>query len=169
MPSMLGRNKRIRVGGLYLHASILFSLKVENKPAKGVSEFHSSLTLINGYTGPRIAQVRVVFQILNAAIPKVFPSPDITVPTHLAYIEWFSALSTTPDPRHMMHKVSRLMRHGCRCAGVIPADSILGSVHLIPRFGHVVPREWNSFTVLEQCESFYINPFKDIDTYLRFM
>jgi len=69
----------------------------------------------------------------------------------------------------MMHKVSQLTWRGRRCAGVISADSILGSVHLIPRFGHVVPQEWNSFTVLEQCESFYINPFKDIDTYLRFM
>ena len=134
-----------------------------------VCDIHPGLTPIKGYTGPRVAQVRVVFEIPNAAIPQVFPSPDITVPTHLAYVEWFSALSTTPDPRHKMHKVSRLTRRGCQCACIISADSILGSVHLIPRFGHVVPREWNSFTVLEQCETFYINPFKDIHTYLRFM
>ena len=111
-------------------------------------------------------QVRVVFQIPNAALPKVFP-PETTVPTHLAYVEWFSPLSTTPDPRHMLHRVLRLTRRGRRCAGVIPADSILGSVHLIPRFGRVVPQEWNSFTVLEQCESFYVNPFNDVDTYLN--
>ena len=108
----------------------------------------------------------MVFQILNAALPKVFP-PETTVPTHLAYVEWFSPLSTTPDPRHMLHRVLRLTRRGRRCAGVIPADSILGSVHLIPRFGRVVPQEWNSFTVLEQCESFYVNPFNDVDTYLN--
>ena len=169
MPSMLGRNKRIHVGGLYLHTSILFSSKVENKPAKGVSEFHSSLTLINGHTGPHVAQVQVIFQIPNAAIQMVFPSPETTAPTHLAYVEWFSTLSTTPDPQHMMHKVSRLTRRGRWCAGVIPADSIMGSVHLIPRFGCIVPQDCNSFTVLKQCETFYINPFKDIESYLTFM
>ncbi len=88
---------------------------------------------------------------------------------HLAYVEWFSTMSTAPDPQHMMQKVSRLTRRGRRCVAVISAESILGSVHLIPRFGRIVPREWNSFTVLEQCESFYVNPFKDIDTYLTFM
>jgi hypothetical protein len=166
---MLGRNKGIRVGGLYRHASTLFLSKVENKPAKGVSDFHPNVTLINGHTGPRIAQVRAVFQIPNVAIPMVFPLSETVAPTYLAYVEWFSALSTTPDPRHMLHKVSRLTRRGRRCAGIIPADSILGSVHLIPRFGQVVPRDWNCFTVLEQCDTFYINPFKDISTYLTFM
>ena len=124
---------------------------------------------INGYTGPRVAQVRVIFQIPSAAIPMVFPSPETTVPTHLAYVKWFSPMSTTPDPRHMMHRVSRLTRHGSRCASVIPVDSILGSVHLIPRFGRVVPPEWNSFTVLEKCDTFYVNVFNDVDTYLKFV
>jgi hypothetical protein len=171
MPYTLGQNNGIRVGELSHHALIQFLSKVENKLAKGVKvcDLHPGLTLINEYTGPCVAQVRVLFQIPNAALPKVFPSPDTTVPTHLAYVEWFSALSTTPDPRHMMQKVSRLTRRGRRCAGVIPVDWILGSVHLIPRFGRVVPQGWNSFTVLEECESFYINSFKDIDTYFTFM
>jgi hypothetical protein len=171
MLSMFSRNKGIHVGVLSQHASILFSSKVENKLAEGIKvcDLHTGLTLIDGYIGPRVAQVRVVFQIPNAAIPKVFPLPETSVPTHLAYVEWFSAMSTTTDPRHMMQKVSRLTRRGRRCADIIPADLILGSVHLIPRFGRVVPHEWNSFTVLEQCESFYLNPFKDLDTYLKFM
>jgi hypothetical protein len=111
----------------------------------------------------------VIFQIPTTAIPQVFPSPEITVPTYLAYVEWFSALSTTLDLQHMMHKVTRLTQHGHWSAGVIPADSIIGSTHLIPKFGHIVPQDWNSFTVLEQCDTFYINPFQDIDTYLRLM
>jgi hypothetical protein len=69
----------------------------------------------------------------------------------------------------MMQKVLQLTRHGRWCVDIIPADLILGSVHLIPQFGRVVPHEWNSFTVLKQCESFYINPFKDLDSYLKFM
>jgi hypothetical protein len=85
------------VVGLYHHALILFSSKVENKSIKGVSDFHPTWTLINGYTGPYVVQVRVIFQIPTVAIPQVFPSLEITVLTYLAYVEWFSALSTTPD------------------------------------------------------------------------
>jgi hypothetical protein len=68
-----------------------------------------------------------------------------------------------------MHRVLRLTQCGHWCMGVIPTDSVLGSIHLIPRFGHVVPPDWNSFTVLEQCETFYVNPFNDVDTYLKFV
>ncbi len=159
MLSMRGQNKGIHVGGLYHHTLILFLSKVENKSIKGVSDFHLIWTLINGYIGPHIAQVWVIFQILNAAIPQVFPSLEITMPTYLAYVEWFLALSTTSDPQHIMHKVMQLTQCRCQSAGVIPVDSIIGSTHLIPRFGHIVPQDWNSFTVLKHCDTFYINPF----------
>ena len=89
-------------------------------------------------------------------------------PSHLAYVEWFTPLSQNPEANHLMHKVSRSMRGGCRRASVIPVDSIIGSVHLIPRFGPVTPREWNSFSVLELCDTFYVNPFSSRDNYLRF-
>ena len=165
---MQGQNEGIRMGGLSHHSSTLFLLKAEITQVKGIKvcDFYSSFAMINEYTGPWIAQVWVFFQIPNAALPKVFP-PETTPPTHLVYVEWFSLLSTTPDLWHRMHRVSRLTWHGCRCAGIIPVDSILGSIHLIPRFGYVVPQEWNSFTVLEQCEMFYVNPFNDVDTYLN--
>ena len=171
MLSTLSQNKGIHMGVLSQHALIQFSSKVENKLAKEVKvcDLHTGLTLIDGYIGPRVAQVWVVFQIPNVAIPKVFPSPETRVPTHLAYVEWFSAMSITTDPWHMMQKVLQLTQRGRRCVDIIPADLILGSVHLIPQFGRVVPHEWNSFTVLKQCESFYINPFKDLDSYLKFM
>jgi len=61
------------MGGLSYYASTPFLLKAENKLVKEIKicDFHSSLTLINGYTGPCIVQVQVVFQILNMAISKV--------------------------------------------------------------------------------------------------
>ena len=68
-----------------------------------------------------------------------------------------------------MYKVSRSSENGRRSAGVIPAESILGSVHSIPQFGHDFPREWNTFTVLEHCQHFFLNPFTDIHDYLRFV
>ena len=124
--------------------------------------------LAKHYIGVRIAQVRVVFQIPRNAIHEVAPS--LTTSPHLAYVEWFSPLAAAPDPKHRMYKVTRMKQNGCRSASIIRVDTILGSVHLFPRFGATTPREWNtSFTVLDQYNSFYVNPFADIDSYLRFM
>jgi hypothetical protein len=49
-------------------------------------------------------------------------------------------------------------------------DSIVSSVHLFPRFiPNPLPLEdLNSFSVLEHCQSFYINPFSDRDMFLLF-
>ena len=51
---------------------------------------------------------------------------------------------------------------------MIAVESIIQSVHLIPQFGPIVPQEWNSFTVLEHCNTFYVNPFADVHSYLTF-
>ena len=60
-------------------------------------------------------------------------------------------------------------RRSQRSVSIIPVDKIICSVHLLPRFGPVTPQEWNSFTVLEQCHTFYLNPFPDVNSYLRFL
>jgi hypothetical protein len=88
--------------------------------------------------------------------------------THLAYVEWFSNIPASPDPNHLMYKVSRLLRNGRRHASIIPVDTILGSVHLFPQCQRATPPEWNSFTVLEHCQTFYLNPFSNQDNYLMF-
>ncbi|KAH9015334.1 hypothetical protein EDB85DRAFT_1875899 [Lactarius pseudohatsudake] len=126
----------------------------------------------NGNNGYQIAQVRVVFQLPNKAIPEVFPSLDTAVtapPTHLAYVEWFSPIPARPDANQLMYRVSRLMHNGHRRASIIPVSSIISSIHLFPRFGHRIPPEWNTYSVLELCHTFYVNPFSDRDTYLRFL
>jgi hypothetical protein len=110
-----------------------------------------------------------VFELPHRVIPEVFPLVDTMPPKYLAYVEWFTHLPATKDPKHGMYRVSRLMEGGQRNASVIPVDSIIRSIHLIPRFGPVVPQEWNSFTVLEQCQIFYVNPFVDVHSYLTFV
>ena len=122
------------------------------------------------YLGCRIAQVCIVFKLLHKAILNVFPTLDTTqdtTPNHLAYVEWFSPIPSTPEPNHQMYKVSRLIHNGWRHASIIPVDLIISSIHLIPRFGHHTP-EWKTYSVLELCHTFYINPFSDRDTYLLF-
>jgi hypothetical protein len=90
------------------------------------------------------------------------------VPGHLAYVEWFSSLPATPEAKHSMYKISRLLHNGQRVASIIPVESIIGSVHVIPRMGPVVPPGWSSFTVLDKCQTFYVNPFTDERSYLTF-
>ncbi|KAF8257783.1 hypothetical protein EI94DRAFT_1918962 [Lactarius quietus] len=123
-------------------------------------------TSIDPYSGHRIAQLRVVFQLPKKIVDDIFPGT--TAPIHLAYAEWFSPLSTSRDPNHKLYKVTRSMLGGKRCTTVIPVESILGSVHLLPRFGPTPPH-WSSFSALEQCNTFYVNPFSDRQNYLRFM
>ncbi|KAH9175218.1 hypothetical protein EDB89DRAFT_2113355 [Lactarius sanguifluus] len=100
--------------------------------------------------GLRIAQVRVVFQLPGKVLPQLFPSVDIALPTHLAYVEWFSPIPTMPDSNSRLYRVS----------SIIPVDNIYASVHLLPHFGQLEDTPGcNTFSVLELCPSFYINPF----------
>ncbi|KAI9448874.1 hypothetical protein BJY52DRAFT_1206479 [Lactarius psammicola] len=124
--------------------------------------------VMHGSNGHQIAQVRVVFEIPSKVIREVFPSSDITPPEHLTYVEWFSPIPVTPGSNHRLYRVTRLTRHGRRRASIIPVESILRSVHLFPIFGQHTPREWNTFSVLELCNAFYINPFSDRDNYMVF-
>ncbi|KAH8976593.1 hypothetical protein EDB92DRAFT_1938543 [Lactarius akahatsu] len=125
------------------------------------SRFDMVIVHGNAQVGPRIAQVRVIFQLPSKVIHQVFLSPDIALPTHLAYVEWFSPIPTTPNSNDL-YKVSRLTQNGWHLASVIPVDSLFSSVHLLPRFGPETS-EWNTFSVLELCRSFYVNPFSNRD------
>ncbi|KAI9429265.1 hypothetical protein H4582DRAFT_1827220 [Lactarius indigo] len=126
--------------------------------------------VMHGNHGNRIAQVRVVFQLPDRVIPNLFSSSDTTIPSYLAYVEWFSPLSATPDNNNLMYKVSRLIHQDRRRAAIIPVESVLCSVHLLPRLtGPVGPHNCNSFSVLDQCSTFYVNPFSDRYIYLKLL
>ncbi|KAF8257683.1 hypothetical protein EI94DRAFT_1774385 [Lactarius quietus] len=82
--------------------------------------------------GLRITQVRVIFQLPSKLTPLIFPSSEATPPTHLAYVEWFSPIPTSPDSNSKLYRVSWLTWRGQCVASVIPVDSIISSVHLFP-------------------------------------
>ncbi|TFK53168.1 hypothetical protein OE88DRAFT_1626862 [Heliocybe sulcata] len=115
--------------------------------------------------GYRVAQVRLVFSLPSAAAASLFRRPP---PEHLAYVEWFSPF-TRPDQNSGMYKVSRSIRGGVRLASVIPASQIMRSVHLLPKFGPVVPREWSSSTVLDSAPAFFVNPYLDRHSFTTFL
>ena len=83
----------------------------------------------------------------------------------MAYVKWFTAF-TTPNPNHGMYKVSCALQNGEHLCSIIPVSDFRHSIHLIPRFGKVAPAHWMSSNVLEQYDSFYVNPFSDWHTYM---
>jgi hypothetical protein len=112
----------------------------------------------------RVAQIRVVFQLPRSALSSVFLSSRPAPPTDLAYVEWFTPFSS-PDESHGMYRVSRSLRNGRRLASIIPLADVCRSVQLFPVFGPVTPPHWQSSTVLEECRTFYVNPFLDKHLY----
>ncbi|KAJ7213561.1 hypothetical protein GGX14DRAFT_534208 [Mycena pura] len=114
---------------------------------------------LTGVAGYRIAQVRVVFSLPRRAATSIFP-PDISPPLYLAYVEWFSPF-TSPEPAHQMYKVRRMLRGGERLAAIVPVSSIRRSVHLLPKFGPIAPKDWTSSNVLDRCPNFFVNNRSD--------
>jgi hypothetical protein len=83
-------------------------------------------------------------------------------------VEWFSPIPTTLDSNSLLYKVSQLVQNGQHIASMIPVDSILSSIHLLPHFEQAT-QAWNMFTVSALCHSFYINPFSNHDIFLLFL
>ncbi|KAJ7100980.1 hypothetical protein B0H15DRAFT_770315 [Mycena belliarum] len=117
-----------------------------------------------GTDGYRIAQVRVVFS-LPPRLANTILAPTVTVPSHLAYVEWFSQFKPEPERYHSMYKVTRAVKNGDRLASIIPVPNIRRSAHLLPKFGPVAPLEWKSHNVLDKCPVFFANPWTDRHMY----
>ena len=89
-------------------------------------------------------------------------------PEHLAYVEWFTPFQPRPEANSHLYKVSRAHRGDARMASIIPVGNITQSIHLVPLVGSMMARDWNSATVLERCQSFFVNSFMNTQTYLLF-
>ncbi|KDQ20398.1 hypothetical protein BOTBODRAFT_100224 [Botryobasidium botryosum FD-172 SS1] len=113
-------------------------------------------------TDTRVAQVRVIFQLSASASHSLGLTNNS--PVSLAYIQWFSVF-TSPERHHKTYKITRSMKDKKPVCEVIPIAKIRRSMHLFPKFGPVANRAWSTFNVLDECATFYLNPFKDDPTF----
>ena len=126
-----------------------------------------SINVLNPMLGMRVGQVRAIFSLPETQSKNLFPS-GLLPPRHLAYIEWFSRFNLHPDPHLKMYKVSRsITADRERLASIVPVSLIQRSVHLFPKWGRNTEgiASWTSENVLEKCDIFYVNSFKDRHTY----
>ncbi|KAI0798229.1 hypothetical protein C8Q75DRAFT_790644 [Abortiporus biennis] len=107
----------------------------------------------------RIAQIRVIFQLPLKFLRQVFPQGH-KLPKFLAYVEWFTSFKRNPE-FHGYYQVKRQLCGNNRVASIIPLIDIRRSVHLSPKWGHQVLRHWNSYSVLDQCSTFFVNSHSD--------
>ncbi|KAJ6582767.1 hypothetical protein B0H10DRAFT_1926495 [Mycena sp. CBHHK59/15] len=99
--------------------------------------------------GLSVARVRVIFRLPEEF--GIYPDP-------LAYVDWFKPLKQ-PVPNIGMHEVSLSSRNHRQNSSIIPVPDIVRSCHLIPVFGCSADPAWTSDNVLDQCKSFYLNPY----------
>ncbi|THU88810.1 hypothetical protein K435DRAFT_916207 [Dendrothele bispora CBS 962.96] len=115
----------------------------------------------------RIGRIRVIFSIPNDTHDKLFP-PNIPPPTHLAYVEWFTKFPGNPERFSDLYRVKRqITSEGENAVAVVPAEWIMRSVHLFPKWDGAVSSEWTSETVLDLSPSFLLNTFKDSHSYFN--
>jgi hypothetical protein len=141
-----------------------------NDGTKGMSIVCSSTKITNTFQfeGYSVVRVKVIFSIPKRFHAHLF-KPEIDVPNHLAYVEWYSPLGTQ-DPNHRMFKISPLKdSDGTGICSVVSLSDVQRSVHLIPRFGPVAPVNWMSNNVLDECTTFFLNDFTDRDLFRRIM
>ena len=116
------------------------------------------VSILTNVTGYRVAQVHVIFAM----------EEHLQWKKPLAYVQYFSPF-TEQRPNSDMYVVRRSYRAGKREAAIILLDSIRCSCHLIPVFGSSVDPHWKSSNVLELCDSFFVNPYLNLDTFQMFI
>ncbi|THU76369.1 hypothetical protein K435DRAFT_704958 [Dendrothele bispora CBS 962.96] len=129
----------------------------------------NDITVTDSVLDTCVARVRLVFTLPEKSMQYLFRSvAEGDRPQHLAYVDWFTPFTASPDPNCGYHKISWCNVDGGRLSSVIDVRRIVRSVHLLPRFGRVANREWSSSNVLDACNSFFVNSDSDRHMYQLF-
>jgi hypothetical protein len=101
------------------------------------------------FVGLTVAHIRAIFKL-----PEEFGADH---PEPLAYVEWFTPLSTE-DPEIGMFVIGASTRNHRRRTSIVPISKIRRSCHLIPKFGKGrINPTWHSANILDQDIKFYVN------------
>ncbi|KAG1763437.1 hypothetical protein EDD22DRAFT_777019, partial [Suillus occidentalis] len=84
-----------------------------------------------------------------------------------ALVEWFTPFRARKGVIQM-HAVSRSYSGQAPRTEVIPMRRIMGSCHLLPKFGTQVDKSWTADNVLDICKTFYLNPWIDSYSFFHF-
>lgn len=103
-----------------------------------------------------MAQVRAIFDL-----PPQFGNS----PLPLAYIEWFTPLGK-PDPVSGMYNIRRSTRSRHPNAEIVPVDRIVRSAHLMGKGGRELDKNWTTDNVLDKADSFWVNPYINLDMFV---
>ncbi|TFK70185.1 hypothetical protein BDN72DRAFT_870442 [Pluteus cervinus] len=112
----------------------------------------------------RVGRVRTIFTLPDDLVQEYLDDLD-EVPSHFVYVDLYSPFSADPESDHDLYKIKPETRNGSPVSRVVPVDNIGRSVHLFPKLGPVVDPEWTSSNVLDQADTFFVNPFSDRDIY----
>ena len=107
-----------------------------------------------------MAQLRAIFTLPEHLQHSLLPKK-------LAYVEWFTPFHA-PHSDSGLFSVARASRNNGPVSEIIPLDFIVSSCHLIPRFGTKYhPAKWDSNTVPEECKSFFLNKYINIQFFFE--
>ncbi|TDL13853.1 hypothetical protein BD410DRAFT_734778, partial [Rickenella mellea] len=111
-----------------------------------------------------VGRVRIIF-----TLPTSFTNLVKHAPTeHLVYVEWFTRPRSEPDEASLLYEVKKQRETGTGeiVGAIIKLTDIRHSIQLFPKCGSKpIDKSWTSATVLDQCESFYINNMGSLRTY----
>ncbi|THU80703.1 hypothetical protein K435DRAFT_695144 [Dendrothele bispora CBS 962.96] len=133
-------------------------IKVKSDPGNGDVSFVKEC---------RVGRIRVIFSLPPGKLDTLF-APNSMPPKHLAYVEWFTKFNQRADPYSGLHTIKRQSTLGRGTASaIVPLEMLQRSVHLIPKWDGMVPSEWTSESVLDECDVFFLNVFKDDLSYFN--
>ncbi|KAG1828883.1 hypothetical protein DFJ58DRAFT_719762 [Suillus subalutaceus] len=113
---------------------------------------HSRLNL-----GVRVGQVRVIFSLPSKSVPLLVFANSQGFPLTSLTSNGFEPFTSAPDRHHGLYKLSRSLRGGGKSS----------KYRAIGQYS-VVPREWTSDTVLDNCNTFWLNSYIDRYTFSLF-
>ncbi|KAG2747814.1 hypothetical protein P692DRAFT_20735841 [Suillus brevipes Sb2] len=112
-----------------------------------------------GLKGTRIGRLKIIFKLPSQVYGSVTPA---WTKDPLAYVEWYAPLKPAAEDYHEMYLVKKCLSNadGFTPGQVISLSSIRQTCQLIPNFGRTaLPIEWTSDSVLDRCDTFFLNCF----------